>query len=323
MVKEIAAEQKAGCIDLRLAQQEPGDLIGLPRREEKRTIWSLPEWWPQDPDSKGILFLDELNRAPVDVRQSVFQLVTEWQLHTHRLPPGWAIVSAINPDTGAYQVESLDIAMLRRFCQVEITPAAGEWVKWAQNYGIDDRIVKFIRANKKMLVIEEDCTIEAKPTPEGYRLIDELLKNSVIPKGLQYEVFAGLIGRKAAAALKQSFGQDLTPPVSGSEITGNYGEVRERALAQPNDRMYSTNESLVEVLLDGGKSLSQEQLANVTAYLKDLPEEWKMSVLTALADAGDLLQRLSRDLDLNRAILKVVAEIERPVPGKGRRKGKT
>ena len=140
--KEAAKELGIACIDLRLAQQEVGDLTGLPRRDGKRTVWSRPEWWPEDPTSKGILFLDELNRAPVDVLQAVFQLVGEWKLHTHVLPSEWIIVSAMNPDNGSYQVDSLDIAMLRRFCQIKVLPSSGEWVRWAERYGIDHRIIR-------------------------------------------------------------------------------------------------------------------------------------------------------------------------------------
>ena len=44
--KEAAKELGIACIDLRLAQQEVGDLTGLPRRDCKHTVWSRPEWWP-------------------------------------------------------------------------------------------------------------------------------------------------------------------------------------------------------------------------------------------------------------------------------------
>ena len=93
-------------------------------------MYARPEWFPDESQPKGILFLDELNRAPVDVRQAVFQLVKEKTMHTHKLPEGWFIVSAINPDNTGYQVETLDKAMLRRFCQIKVTKDADIWLSW-------------------------------------------------------------------------------------------------------------------------------------------------------------------------------------------------
>ena len=126
-LKELAQQKDIEFIDLRLATQEVTDLIGIPRSEKGKTHWEKPNWFPEE-GTRGILALEEVNRAPEDVRQAIFQLLTEWQLHTHKLPKSWIIVSLINPDNGAYHVNQLDPAFKRRFCQVVVdNPSEVDW----------------------------------------------------------------------------------------------------------------------------------------------------------------------------------------------------
>src|SRR3990167_2043920 len=95
-VARIAKQLSIGFIDLRLGQMEVGDLIGLPRHHNEgntfTTEYSTPFWFPQT--GKGILFLDEINRSRLEVRQAIFQLILDRQLHGKKLPDGWFIVSA-------------------------------------------------------------------------------------------------------------------------------------------------------------------------------------------------------------------------------------
>ena len=112
-IKQFAEEQGMQFIDRRLSQMESGDLLGLPSLENGRTSFFTPDWLPTDPNSKGILFLDEINRARRDVLQGVFQLVLDRQLGSYKLPDGWSVISAINPNTDDYDVTNVfDIVYL-------------------------------------------------------------------------------------------------------------------------------------------------------------------------------------------------------------------
>ena len=128
--KQLAKELGIGFIDLRLANQEPTDLIGIPYRDGDVTRWARPAWFPKE-GTTGILCLEELNRAPNDVRQCIFQLIWDRMLHTNPLPAGWAIVLAMNPDNGEYQVETLDKALVRRCSVVTVEPNVNAWLTWA------------------------------------------------------------------------------------------------------------------------------------------------------------------------------------------------
>lgn len=323
------------CIDLRLATQEPGDIIGMPRVEVKpeldadgnyiyfdtidekgdeikvlktvsHTVWTLPEWWPKA-GTRGILFLDELNRAPIDVRQAIFQLVTEWRLHTHKMPDGWIIVSAINPDSGDYQVETLDKAMSRRFCQVKISPDTRDWLRWAEDYGINDRIQKFIRENQKFLYIEGNFEIAAWPTPEGYRMVDELLDAEVIPndEGAKFETIAGLVGSEAAAELAMYLEHDVENCISADEILDGYDALADKVQSQSHDRMNKTIEEFVVRFEKRGVPGSKLALKNFVEFVKDLAAEYKTMLVMSLADNKELIVKMGQDRELKKQLINI------------------
>ncbi len=302
VVKEAARSLGIRCVDLRLAQHEPGDLIGLPRTEGGKTIWACPSWWPE-PGSRGILFLDELNRAPQDVRQAVFQLVTEWRLHTHELPPGWVIVSAINPDSGDYQVESLDIAMLRRFCQIKVVANSVEWIRWARGYGITPGIVEFVKAHPDMLSRKEEFRIEAWPTPEGLRLVDVLLKAGVMERGTSQEIIAGLLGDVVGTALRRHLDRGEAKYVRAEAILADHASVASEIAAQSGDQMYS---SLNDVAAEcGGAVLPATAQANLAAFLLNLKEEWFVMAVELFQQDPELSEGLVKNAALRRRMASV------------------
>ena len=83
IVKQVTNELGLGFIDLRLAQMEPGDLIGIPYRDGDRTSWAKPEWFPKE-GTKGILHLDECLPGRVQIltdkgRRSIADIYQSFQ----------------------------------------------------------------------------------------------------------------------------------------------------------------------------------------------------------------------------------------------------
>jgi alkaline phosphatase D len=281
IVKQVAQELGVNLIDLRLAQQEPGDLIGIPRERDGKTVWAKPDWWPEE-GTKGILFLDELNRGPVDVRQAVFQLVNEWRMHTHKLPDGWYIVAAINPDNVGYQVETLDPAMLRRFCVLKVSHDVETWLTWAHGPGkINDGLTGFVGAHKQLLGVSESFEIELKPTPDQYRMLNDLMSAHAIPnREVETEVFTGLVGREAAIALRR-FLDSRNKPITGKEILEGYEKVKVRVKKQANDEMYATVIDVISELQNQNKP-QKKQVENLVQFIKDVTAEIKASLIQKL-----------------------------------------
>lgn len=119
---------KFGFLDLRIAYMEAPDLIGLPENEvvkdgngeAKITSHFLPDFWPRDMASEGLLLLEEPNRGTTGVMNCLMQLLTDRKVHKYTLPKGWVIAGCINPDSSEYDVNTMDAALKDRFEEYEI-----------------------------------------------------------------------------------------------------------------------------------------------------------------------------------------------------------
>ncbi len=94
IVADVAQKRGLTLVDVRLSQMDPVDLRGIPSIKEEQTVWMPPVFFPKDPDSEGILFLDELNAAPPSVQAAIYQLVLNRQMGEYLLPKGWRIICA-------------------------------------------------------------------------------------------------------------------------------------------------------------------------------------------------------------------------------------
>ena len=130
---------------------DPGDLLGLPNKDEAtgKTTFMPPYWFPTD-GKPIVLFLDELNRARPEILQTVMDLVLNRKLAGRPLPDGSRIISACN-DGDEYQLTDLDPALVSRFNIYTFRPSAEEWLLWAEREGLDERVIRFISANPELL----------------------------------------------------------------------------------------------------------------------------------------------------------------------------
>lgn len=263
IVKAACAEaQYDRYVDLRLATQEAGDIVGFPKTSGEFTIWTLPSWWPlkkgqvnpatkavQERDEKVVIFLDELNRAPQDVRQAVFQLLTEYRMHMHELPEGCKVVVAINPADGVYQVEELDAALNNRMCLLDVTTSAEKFIVWGKENGVYEKLLDFLNVHPE-LVLQVSKEAKAFPSPRSWTYLSSLYVTKSLEHGDpdEFEVAAGLVGKEAAAALTRFFKENYKKFVTAKELFTKYDEVRERFIQQRDDENYATIGDLVTTL---------------------------------------------------------------------------
>ena len=128
---------------LDLSLLEPPDLIGLPIIEKGRTHYASPAELPSS--GRGILMLEELNRAELPVMQPALQLLSARRLHSYELPPGWSCIAAVNPEDGEYQVNRLDPALRSRFLQLSVCADRAAWLEWAGKANIHPAVLSVVR----------------------------------------------------------------------------------------------------------------------------------------------------------------------------------
>lgn len=148
LVGQLAKKLGIQHVVLDLSLLEPPDLVGLPVIEDGRTRYALPQFLPRE--GKGILMLEELNRAERYIQQPALQLLTGRTLHEYVLPDGWACFAAINPETGDYQVTPLDAALRARFLQIPVRADRASWLAWAGTRAVHPAIVSLVRAHERI-----------------------------------------------------------------------------------------------------------------------------------------------------------------------------
>lgn len=169
-------------VDARFSQMDPSDLRGLPilNGDFPAVEWKPPLWFyvMTLKQASGIIFLDELNLAPPLVQSAGYQLVLDRCLGEYKLSDDVFVVAAGNRETDGAGVFEMKKPLCSRFLHFVLQPPApDDWINWALNNGIDDRIVGFIQAFPNALFrFKATDKTKAYPTPRTWKFASDLIK---------------------------------------------------------------------------------------------------------------------------------------------------
>ncbi len=200
IVKQIAEKKGMVFLDLRLSLLDPTDLKGIPffNTETQEGVWAKPSFLPSDPDSRGILFLDEINTAPPAVQASAYQLILDRKVGEYELPTGWSIVAAGNRENDRGVVYKMPPPLANRFVHFEMEVDFEDWKAWAYRAGIESAIIGYLAYDKSMLFTFDPTSNEkAFATPRSWEYVDRIIKSGMAPE-LLLDSISGAVGREAA-----------------------------------------------------------------------------------------------------------------------------
>ena len=195
---------------------DPGDLIGLPNKNEKtgKTEFMPPYWFPVD-GKPIVLFLDELNRARPEVLQTIMDLALNRKLAGKHLPEGSRIIAAVN-EGEEYQLTDLDPALVSRFNIFRFEPSVEEWIVWAQKKDVDSRVISFIRDNGIWLDKDpsleegEDTGLDKTPDRRAWKRVSDVIKGKEILEKNDVLLMSSIIGVKATNIFIKNIRQNKT-----------------------------------------------------------------------------------------------------------------
>ena len=206
ILTEYYSKKGMQVITLFLGQMnDPGDIIGLPDKNEKtnKTEFLLPYWFPTD-NKPIILFLDELNRARPEVLQTIMDLTLNRKLAGKTLPEGSRIVSAVN-DGIDYQLTELDPALVSRFNIYEFDPTVDDWLSWACANNLDHRIISFIQDNPDYLdgdsTYRQEAGLNRTPDRRSWKRASDVMKKYKVLTDDKKAIFTGIVGQVATRLL--------------------------------------------------------------------------------------------------------------------------
>ena len=200
IVKQISEAKALQFLDLRLSLLDPTDLKGIPffNAETKEGVWAKPSFLPSDPDSKGILFLDEINTAPPAVQASAYQLILDRRVGEYELPEGWSIVAAGNRENDRGVVYKMPPPLANRFVHFEMEVDFDDWKYWAYRNGIEAAIIAYLAYDRSMLFTFDPLSGEKSfATPRSWEYVDSIV-GSGIETELVLDSISGAVGREAA-----------------------------------------------------------------------------------------------------------------------------
>ena len=188
------------------------DIVGKAYHDEEsdETRYALPAWLPTEDDPpEGMLFIDELNRAPQEVLAGLMEPLGEGTIAQSgwKLPRGWNIVAAANPSEMGYMVQDLDEAMVDRMIHYAPGWDARHWGLWAESAGVPREIVDFALRYQGGLVTTGETQLpleienKLRTTPRTLEYIGALYEPGM-PAGLFRVCSQGLMGRDAAEAFR-------------------------------------------------------------------------------------------------------------------------
>ena len=224
LIHQISNELRLRVIDLRLAQLEPTDLRGvpMPNRETGRAEWYLPAFWPvaavedgerevvgEDGkkrkvevkagcgiDGPGLVFLDEIEKAPVSVKNASLQLVLDRAIGSYKLPDDWTIVCAGNREEDGAFSQTLGTALANRMLHLEIEPDLDAWAAWARDNGVAEDIIAFLHFKPEL--VYKNTGENAFPTPRSWAMGSNLIK-MVKNQKEQAVVLSAAVGKGASS----------------------------------------------------------------------------------------------------------------------------
>jgi hypothetical protein len=294
----------------------------------KRQVQTLVDselWDAVHGHEKGLLVIDEINRADDDTIKAVFVLLSERRTGTFQIPDGWFLACAMNPAGEDYKVNDIssDPAMRRRMVFLGIQVDVQAWLDYAMSAGYSQSVINFISANPDMLLDEKTRDAGRQyANPAGWEKVSRYLEAAGAPPSdssspwysTLRHVIGGSIGTAASGDFVD-FVRDSDLVMLPSDVINHYAEessaISERvglALATGpgsvtrHDKVVNLVRGVSMLLMGAKPDLLVPLRKNFGQFFVDLPEELRqllMSELTERAAASKSDEKYLRDFTLH------------------------
>jgi hypothetical protein len=297
--------EKLGCLvqEWHLAQLEPTDFRGVPKienvlgsgkSEDERTVTKLPAIFPTDDGDNGrggIMFFDELNRAPKMVLSAALSLCLGGKMGLYELPPMWIVVAAGNrpDDLGGAIATEIEPALANRFAHVNYAPTLESWIDWAMTKKIiNPDLIAFLKFNKGYFhKLDPEEGTRPWPSPRTWEMSSKKdffkrgdnWKNKLSNEEIQ-KIYTRLVGGEAAIAFTEYL--KLKEFYNEKDVADVYK--KGKGAKKPPTRLDQARAAAASIaFFKKGEELTVQELTNILEWALDLPDvESKTSMISFL-----------------------------------------
>jgi len=309
-------------VERRASQMTEGDLVGLPIIEGNSTSFNPPDWFKRACDNPVLLFLDEVDRATVEVRQGIFELTDSRKLNGHCLHEGTLVFAAVNGGEhgSQYQVGEMDPAELDRWTVFDIEPTVEDWLDWAKDSGLSSEVWDFINHNHSHLEHNDDYEPnKVYPSRRSWERLDECLQEAdALGKNskenvLLFQLTSAFVGFEAAVAFKDFVANyDRQVSIEDLLIKGDFSKVADFGINEHTAMVAKFESSEVFT-----KELPSDQVNNLARYFFMLPSEVAMKLWSVLGSSEvvnnliNLHQATVDDRSVSDFLVEILGDVEK------------
>lgn len=287
VVYQTAEELGLPIVERRASQMTEGDLVGLPSTDGNCTTFNPPDWFKEACDNPVLLFLDEIDRATMEVRQGIFELTDSRKLNGHTLHPETLVFAAVNGgEHGAqYQVGEMDPAELDRWTVFDVEPTIEDWLNWAKEK-VDGLVWDFINHNHNHLEHSDDFEPnKVYPSRRSWERLNECLVSADLLGAASPTLFnlsCAFVGFEAAVSFND-FVANYDRQVTVEEVL-NDGKLEKVENFDINEHSaFIEKMDSQEVFKE---DLDATQVRNLANYFVILPSEVALKLWSAIGTAS-------------------------------------
>lgn len=296
LVEQFAQQLGLECVALLGSQLAPEDLIGIPKIDGGVSRFYPPAMIVRD--REFVLFIDELNIASQEIQKAFYSLILDKRIGEYRLPAGSIIIGAGNRAHDAALAKQMPSALVNRMVHVHLKASHREWLGWAEQEGIHEWVLDYIRSRPSQLSTEVPPTKEEPfSTPRSWHCVSDALHafgQDIAPDHLDALLF-GSLTRDHALGFK-AFLKQIRNKFSVHKILK--GEEAWPSAPEDRDLTYFLTQSLRDTLV-------KELPARETELSRDARElsQAAKAALKALARIdGELAQLVLTENDAGKRV---------------------
>jgi len=221
---------------------------------------------------RHIIFVDEINTAPMAMQATLYSLILEGRIGSYKLPPGCVRFAAGNRTEDKCAANEMSLALKDRLgVHMNVVPSEKSWIKWATTHDIAPEVIAFVRDNPNRLEGLNENDPCAGCTPRSLEALSKMVKQG-IDEDIQHIVANGTIGMGAGAEF-----------VGFLEIFRNQIDI-ENIIANPTKAEVPTKLDLIYSITSAlGSKCNLDNIENILVYLARLKE--KRYMIMAMNDA--------------------------------------
>jgi len=272
---------------LQLPILEVSDLIGMPDITDtkfgKVTNWAAPEWVQRvkEKNSEGtpaLIFLDELGRASIDIRQASLQLVLEKRVNEHYFEDVVFVV-ADNP-SDEYDSADFDAALEDRFMSFNVEADIGGWLKYARKADVKPVITDYLAEFNEKLHFTPESDGEKGSSPRAWKKLSDSLKVNT-DEDFVYSLIVSKVGKTVGSSFFH-FYNNYIKVIKPEDVIQNIGitDITSKAGQKKAAKKLSTLTKGIEVI--SAQELAQKILKEIKTNPGDYPKETMIVFLASL-----------------------------------------